>query len=88
MAMSDRTINGYELKLTCGGCPEQYDVFLDGQNVGYLRLRHGIFRADHHGEPVCETNLPQGDGVFRGEERGYFLTWAIQALDAHIRSKK
>jgi hypothetical protein len=34
-----------ELRETCGACPEAYDVFFDGEYVGYLRLRHGSFRA-------------------------------------------
>ena len=43
-------IGGIELwcMLTCPSHPEQYDVFLDGvDQVGYLRLRHGEFRADY-----------------------------------------
>ena len=43
---ANRTIAGYELSLTCFACPEQYDVFRAGERVGYLRLRHGCFRAD------------------------------------------
>ena len=42
----EQTINGYRLILTCGACPEQYDVFDGDRQVGYLRLRHGHFRAD------------------------------------------
>lgn len=31
---------------TCSACPEQYDVFdSDGNEVGYVRLRHGFFRV-------------------------------------------
>ena len=48
----------YVLKMTCGACPEQYDVFdSEGKQVGYLRLRHGGFRADY---PNCG-----GDTVYR-----------------------
>lgn len=33
--------------LTCGACPEQYDVLDDkDKEVGYLRLRWGGFTAD------------------------------------------
>lgn len=38
------------LEQTCYAYPEQYDVFLDGKQVGYLRLRHGYFRCDY---PNC-----------------------------------
>ncbi|HZH10603.1 MAG TPA: hypothetical protein VEZ24_09545 [Microvirga sp.] len=84
---SKRMINGYELLLTCGACPEQYDVLKDGEQVGYLRLRHGYFRADYPdcgGETVYEAE-PDGDGEFLDEERGHYLTEAVNALDARLR---
>lgn len=73
----------YELVQTCGACPEQYDVFLDGQQVGYLRLRHGTFRAEYPdcgGAEVYRAN-PEGDGVFEYEERTHYLNQAIRAID-------
>jgi hypothetical protein len=30
---------------TCMACPEQYDVYLDDTQVGYVRLRWGMLRA-------------------------------------------
>jgi hypothetical protein len=82
--MSERfTMNGYELELTCGACPEQYDVFKDGQQVAYLRLRHGYFYAampDAGGQIVYETDKPNGDGVFEVGERDAFLTEALSAI--------
>ena len=38
---------GCTLHLTCAASPEQYDVFKDGQQIGYLRLRHGEFIAEY-----------------------------------------
>lgn len=76
-------INGYELEETCGACPEQYDVFKDGKQVAYLRLRYGYFYAacpKCGGETVYEAN-PQGEGVFDYDERSHFLTEAINAVD-------
>lgn len=77
------TICGYDVRLTCSACPEQYDVFWESAQVGYLRLRHGSFRADC---PVCggETVFegePMGDGAFEPEERLPFLTAAVAAID-------
>ena len=72
----------YELVQTCGACPEQYDVFLDGQEVGYLRLRHGTFRAEYPtcgGTEVYRAN-PEGDGVFEYHERNHYLNQAIRAI--------
>jgi len=71
-----------DLKQTCSACPEQYDVFKDGSQVGYLRLRHGEFRADYGicgGETVYEAE-PAGDGVFEDDERGFYLAEAVKAL--------
>lgn len=78
-------ILGCELVMTCGACPEQYDVYLDNKQVGYLRLRHGIFRAhykDCAGENIY-TATPQGDGIFEDDEREYYLTNAILSLLTH-----
>ena len=77
------TINGYDLVLTCSWCPEQYDVFKDGKQVGYLRLRHQHFTAE---VPDCMGQLvysarPKGDGGFESSERMGFLTKAIEAID-------
>lgn len=72
--------------LTCGACPEQYDVFLGDLQIGYLRLRHGHFRADYPdvgGETVYEAS-PRGDGEFEDDERDYYLRHALKALsDRH-----
>lgn len=57
------TNNGLELVLTCSACPEQYEVFKDGKQVGYYRLRFGEFRVDF---PDCG-----GDTIYKpclGEE--------------------
>ena len=76
-------INGYELKLTCEACPEQYDVFKDGKQVAYLRLRHGWFYAkvpDYSDEIVYEAE-PKGGGAFEDDERMKYLTEAISAIE-------
>lgn len=33
--------NGLRFELTCGACPEQYDVYNGETQVGYVRLRWG-----------------------------------------------
>ena len=84
-------INGYELRGD-GACPEQYDVFKDGEQVGYLRLRNGWFRADYPqichsgGETIYEAN-PRGDGEFEDDERKHYLTEAINAIDVKRKSE-
>ena len=73
---------GFTLKRTCFACPEQYDVLKDGAKVGYLRLRHGEFRADYPdcgGETVFEGS-PLGDGLFDESERAFWLASAVRAI--------
>lgn len=75
-------ILGIELVKTCSACPEQYNAYLDGLQVGYLRLRHGIFSVDfpyHAGYNIFYAN-PKGDGIFYEDEREYYLTKACQAI--------
>lgn len=81
-------IHGYRLELTCAACPEQYDVFdTQGNQVGYLRLRHGVFTATVPdvvgGECVYRANV-LGDGRFNNSERHGYLTLAIEHIQAHI----
>lgn len=81
--LSQRELLGYQLNLTCGACPEQYDVFLDGEKVAYLRLRHGTFRVDvpDCGDETIFEGAPQGDGIFNRDEREVWLTRAINAVN-------
>jgi len=83
------TIEDITLDQTCGACPEQYNAFLDGEQVGYLRLRHGTFTVDF---PDCggETILvrfPEGDGFFRDYERDLYLDAAKSAILNHIKKQ-
>jgi hypothetical protein len=68
---------------TCGACPEQYDAYHNGEIVGYLRLRHGIFRVDYLANDerkVIYHGEPNGDGMFEPEEREFYLTEAKKAI--------
>jgi hypothetical protein len=80
----EQEILGYKVVQSCGGCPEAYEV-VDAQDtpIGYLRLRHGFFYAEYTvggAERVYEGS-PKGDGVFYDDEREYYLTEAVKALD-------
>jgi len=79
-------IGKYKLERTCGFCPEQYNVHLDDEKVGYLRLRHGHFRAECKGETVYEAS-PNGDGGFDYDERDSYLNAAIEAIDKKLNEK-
>lgn len=76
-------ILGCKLILTCGACPEQYDVFFEEQKIGYLRLRHGRFYAEYvPTEEIVYVSYPKGDGIFDEDERDEQLTKAIKAIVA------
>lgn len=79
----DTEILGLQLKLTCFACPEQYNVFLGAAQVGYLRLRHGYFRADVPdvgGTTVYIASNVKGDGMFEDDERAFFLHNACRSI--------
>ena len=76
------------LQQTCGACPEQYDAYfgdplerVEGQDqVGYLRLRHGVFTVQCRtsgGDEVLYV-YPHGDGIFEAEERERYCDVIVQ----------
>lgn len=80
----ERVIRGFTLRLTCESCPEQYEVYKGEKQVGYLRLRHGIFRVDVPDcgvKTVFVTNQCAGDGQFRSDEREHWLDEACRAIE-------
>jgi hypothetical protein len=73
------------LEQTCGACPEQYDVYDGEEKIGYLRLRHGFFRAEYRGKVVYSSDT-RGDGLFADEEeRERHLAAALAAISAAHR---
>lgn len=74
-----------ELVKTCDVCPEQYDVLHKGKQVGYIRLRNGVFRVecpDCGGELVYMSKTIRSDaGAFDDDsEREMNLRWAKLAV--------
>jgi hypothetical protein len=71
-----------ELVETCGACPEQYKAFVGKKQVGYLRLRHGLFRVDFPdcGGKTIYDACPKGDGIFEYDEREFYLNEAKKAI--------
>lgn len=73
---------------TCMACPEQYDVWYNEQQIGYVRLRWGCLRADFPdvgGQEVYRAYI--GNDGWRGcftddEERCYHLCKIAEALKA------
>ena len=82
-------INGFELLLTCYAMPEQYDVYKDGKQVAYLRLRHGYFYAscpDVNGDIIYKADLSM-EGRFHDDDREEYLTEAINAVDEWLKQQ-
>lgn len=77
------------LVMTCFACPEQYEVFLGDTQIGYLRLRHGEFRAEYPdcGGDTVFRGSPKGDGRFEDDEREQFLSQALDALLVRHRAR-
>jgi hypothetical protein len=78
-----------KLVRTCYACPEQYDAYDGKEQVGYLRLRHGHFTVecpDGDGEIVYST-APIGDGMFKEDERDYYLRFAVDAIERWRRGE-
>lgn len=93
--LSKRYIDGYSciFNQTCGACPEQYDVYIvendQVMQLGYLRLRHGRFRADYGycgGKTVFEAE-PHGDAIFEYGERETYLCKAAKELVAYHKAQ-
>lgn len=87
MEVGNKVILGCKLTCTCSSSPEQYDVYWDDDEIGYLRLRHGCFYADYiecGGYRAYSSESMSGDGSFDDDEREEFLTRAVLALkDTH-----
>lgn len=88
----EMNFNGLRFELTCGACPEQYDIYKDDKLVGYVRLRWGTLRCwypDYTGkEAVYEHCFEDGDsykGCFNSdEERDFHLTEISKALTGRL----
>ena len=83
-------VDEIHLKQTCGACPEQYDAFHGGKQVGYLRLRHGHFTVDYpdSGGETIYTASPDGDGIFESHEREKYLSAAKIAIASKLITSK
>ena len=47
------TIKDLKLKQTCEYCPEQYDAIYNGDRIGCIRYRSGLFTC----QPVIENEI-------------------------------
>ena len=85
---ADFRINGLWFKLTCGACPEQYDVFRGDEQVAYVRLRFGRLRVDVPdvgGKTIYISDFDEEyKGVFSDEaERVNYLAEISEVIGKH-----
>ena len=74
--------------MTCGACPEQWEFYDNdtGEQIAYLRLRHGNFRVDVpkcKGETIYRAVIADEAGMFSHEERRHYLNEAAKAVAKH-----
>lgn len=74
-----------ELQQTCSACPEQYDAYFQGSQVGYLRMRWGhfwVYCPDAGGEIVMAKKVSESEyqGAFNDEDREAWLQKAKEAI--------
>ena len=80
-------IREYEFRMTCGACPEQYDVFVADKMVAYIRLRWDRLRVeapDYGGDAIYVHDFDDDGykGVFDNEdERMKYLNIIADELD-------
>jgi len=83
----------YKLDQTCGACPEQYDVFRDNKQVGYIRLRGGILTvqySDAGGILLMRIEFENDPlkGMFdTQEEKEFYLNKALEAIEKHFNER-
>ena len=87
-------IDGLLFQLTCTACPEQYEVYYYGRQVGYLRLRGGFFSIEYPdcgGKLLFSTEAGQGRtglqglGGFIPSERGKYLKLAARLIIKELK---
>lgn len=73
-----------KLVKTCDGCPEQYDAFINGLQIGYIRCRWGEIAVkcpDANGKVVYQS-ITDGYGALTDDERGVQLSACIKAIES------
>jgi hypothetical protein len=76
----------FRLELECGACGESYVAMLGEAEVGYMIVRHGLFRVHcpaDASEPIHSAN-PEGDGLFAAHERARWLREGVRVVLARL----
>lgn len=71
----------FQLKETCGACPQIFDVYHNEEYIGYIRIRHGYLRADFRNYKTIYSANTRGDGLLINDERDEQLTACCNAFE-------
>lgn len=82
------TFGHIKLFKTCEACPEQYEVYNEGENIGYIRYRRGWLKANPiiNGEYLFDENVveeqigDQYDGILPEDSREVLLKNCITKI--------
>lgn len=82
-------IRKLNFELTCESCPEQYDVYFEGKQVAYVRLRGGYLSCecpDVNGELVYSRMFSNWAGGFTSEwARKRYLRKLARIIKRNLR---
>ena len=91
-------IAGIRFDLTCGQCPEQYDLFKDGVQVGYVHLRGGdlyvsVPDAGLESKVIYSHHFDGEENQWKGcfdskEERARFFVDIANAVNKWLEDEK
>lgn len=82
----------YRVKLTCSACPEQWEIFIEDRQVGYLRCRHSAWQLEAPecgGEALIAEPWHPERGPYEtdfGDERPAVFARVFAALDRYLMS--
>lgn len=78
------------LDMTSFAAPEQYDVYLNGEQVGYLRLRNGHFTCDYpeYGKQRLVNAYINSQSRFEEQERDLMIRTALTAITQQLKLKE
>lgn len=83
----------YTVRLTCVDVPEQWDILIDGRQVGYLRCRHSKWRLDYldvGGKTLIAEPWHPERGQYESsfdEERPQVFARVFRALDHELMAR-
>lgn len=81
--IEDIDFSSLEIRLEelCSDYPEAYNLFIQDKEVGYLKVRGGIFSVEYDlTSKIIFTTVVDGDGCFCDHERDYFLRKGIKEV--------